>query len=90
MPTILDQIVATNREEIARAKVETPEAALRERLAEAPPVRDFLAALSAGPPISLLKKGTGSEPADVNAAKNSGREVPVPHFQQAATAARRR
>ncbi len=33
---------------------------------------------------SLLKKGTGSEPADVNAAKNSGREVPVPFFQRAA------
>ncbi len=32
---------------------------------------------------SLSKKGTGSEPADVNAAKNGGGEVPVPLFQQA-------
>ncbi len=39
---------------------------------------EMLAALG-----SLLKKGTGSEPADVNAAKNGGGEVPVPLFQQA-------
>ncbi len=32
---------------------------------------------------SRLKKGTGSELADVNAAKDSGCEVPVPFFQRA-------
>ncbi|MDY0169907.1 MAG: indole-3-glycerol phosphate synthase TrpC [Thermoguttaceae bacterium] len=45
MTTILDEIVATKREEIARAKAAAPEAALREQLAAAPPPRDFLAAL---------------------------------------------
>jgi len=54
MPTILDTIVATKREEVARAKTDRPESALRRRLADAPPVRDFLAALSAGPPIRLI------------------------------------
>ncbi len=45
MTTILDEIVATKREEIARAKAAVPEAALREKLTGAPPPRDFLAAL---------------------------------------------
>ena len=35
-------------------------------------------------PNSLLKKGTGSELVDASAAKDSGSEVPVPLFQQAA------
>ena len=48
MPTILDNIVAAKREEVARAKTERPESTLRRRLADAPPARDFLAALSAG------------------------------------------
>jgi indole-3-glycerol phosphate synthase len=46
MPTILDQIVATKREEIARAKAAMPEESLRRQLAYVPPVRDFLGALS--------------------------------------------
>jgi hypothetical protein len=33
---------------------------------------------------SVSKKGTGSEPADADTAKNSGGEVPVPLLQQAA------
>ncbi len=44
--TILDQIVATKREEIARAKAAVPIERLRDRLSDAPPVRDFFAALS--------------------------------------------
>ena len=36
MPTILDQIVAAKREEVARAKAAVPEAVLRERLADGP------------------------------------------------------
>jgi hypothetical protein len=32
---------------------------------------------------SLLKKGTGSEPNRINAAKKGEREVPVPLFQRA-------
>lgn len=62
MPTILDQIVATKREEIARAKSIAPEAALRSQLADAPPVRDFLAALSAGPPIRLIAEVKKASP----------------------------
>lgn len=62
MPTILDQIVATKREEVARAKSETPESALRQQLADAPPVRDFLAALSGGPPIRLIAEVKKASP----------------------------
>ncbi len=62
MLTILDKIVATKREEVARAKAETPESALRNHLADAPPVRDFLAALSAGPPIRLIAEVKKASP----------------------------
>jgi indole-3-glycerol phosphate synthase len=43
--TILDQIIVTKREEIARAKAAVPIDRLVDRLADAPPVRDFFAAL---------------------------------------------
>jgi len=62
VPTILDKIIATKREEIALAKVETPEASLRNRLASAPAVRDFLAALSVGPPIRLIAEVKKASP----------------------------
>ena len=62
MPTILDKIIATKREEVARAKAETPEPQLRGRLAAAPPLRDFLAALSAGPPIRLIAEVKKASP----------------------------
>lgn len=60
--TILEKIVATKREEIARAKEEVPEEMLRERLAEAPPVRDFFGALAAGPPIRLIAEVKKASP----------------------------
>ena len=41
-----------------------------------------------GTPGSPLKKGTGSDPKCEIAAKNDGREVPVPLFQRAASAGR--
>jgi indole-3-glycerol phosphate synthase len=44
--TILDQIVAMKREEIARAKAAVPIGRLQDNLASAPPVRDFFAALA--------------------------------------------
>ncbi|MCI0361420.1 MAG: indole-3-glycerol phosphate synthase TrpC [Planctomycetaceae bacterium] len=47
MSTILDQIVAAKREEIARAKVAVPLERLKDALADAPPIRDFFAALAA-------------------------------------------
>jgi indole-3-glycerol phosphate synthase len=64
MPTILDNIVATKREEVARAKAARPEAALRRQLLDAPSPRDFLAALSAqgkgdSPICAETKTGTG-------------------------------
>ncbi|HLA85491.1 MAG TPA: indole-3-glycerol phosphate synthase TrpC [Thermoguttaceae bacterium] len=62
MPTILDKIVATKRAEIDRAKSLVPEAALRERLADAPPARDFFAALAAGPPIRLIAEVKKASP----------------------------
>jgi indole-3-glycerol phosphate synthase len=62
MPTILDNIVATKRAEIARAKSNRPESTLLRRLAEAPPPRDFLAALSAGPPIRLIAEVKKASP----------------------------
>ncbi len=45
MSTILDQIVARKREEIAAARMRLPEAALERQMAGAPAVRDFHAAL---------------------------------------------
>jgi indole-3-glycerol phosphate synthase len=62
MPTILDKIVATKHEEVARAKTERPESTLRGLLADAPPARDFLAALSAGPPIRLIAEVKKASP----------------------------
>ena len=62
MSTILDEIVTAKREEIARAKAEMPRAALLERLAGAPPVRDFLAALARPGPIRLIAEVKRASP----------------------------
>src|SRR3990172_4717126 len=62
MPTILDKIVATKRAEIDRAKSLVPEAALRERLADAPPARGFFAALAAGAPTRLIAEVKKASP----------------------------
>jgi indole-3-glycerol phosphate synthase len=62
VPSILDKIVATKREEIERAKAETPEAALRDRLADAPPVRDFFTPLAGGGPIRLIAEVKKASP----------------------------
>jgi indole-3-glycerol phosphate synthase len=62
MPTILDRIIATKREEIARAKAAVPEAALHARLADAPPPRDFLGALLQGPPVRLIAEVKKASP----------------------------
>jgi indole-3-glycerol phosphate synthase len=60
--TILDKIVATKREEIARAKAERPEAPLRQRAEAAPAPRDFLAALRTAPPIRLIAEVKRASP----------------------------
>lgn len=54
MSTILDQIIATKRREIAAAQAARPAAQLEAQLAEAPPVRDFFAPLAATGPIRLI------------------------------------
>jgi indole-3-glycerol phosphate synthase len=62
MPTILDEIVATKRREVEQAKAAVPIESLYASLAEAPPPRDFLAALSAGPPIRLIAEVKKASP----------------------------
>jgi len=62
MPTILDQIVATKRVEIARAKAAVPEAELRAALADAPPVRNFFNPLAAPGPIKLIAEVKKASP----------------------------
>ena len=62
MSTILDEIVAAKREEVDLAKADTPVEELRERLADAPPPRDFLGALSQGPPIRLIAEVKKASP----------------------------
>jgi len=62
MPTILDKIVATKRTEIEQAKAAVPEAALRGRLTDAPPVRNFFAALADAPPIRLVAEVKKASP----------------------------
>ena len=62
MTTILDKIVATKRDEIAAAKAACAQAELEEALAEAPPVRDFFAALSATDEVSLIAEVKKASP----------------------------
>jgi indole-3-glycerol phosphate synthase len=62
MSTILDKIVATKREEVARAKDALSEAELRSRLGDAPPRRDFFAALAAPGPIKLIAEVKKASP----------------------------
>jgi len=62
MPTILDQIVATKRDEITAAKAAIPETELRAAIADAPPPRDFLAPLAAGGPIKLIAEVKKASP----------------------------
>jgi indole-3-glycerol phosphate synthase len=62
MTTILDQIVATKREEIERAKTKVPLVELRARLADAPSVCDFLGPLAAGGPIKLIAEVKKASP----------------------------
>jgi indole-3-glycerol phosphate synthase len=54
MPTILDEIVAHKRREIAAAKAARAESALERELSSAPVPRDFFGALAAPGPIKLI------------------------------------
>jgi indole-3-glycerol phosphate synthase len=62
MPTILDEIVATKRREIEEALAVVPLEKLDEQLPHAPQPRDFLAALSLGPPIRLIAEVKKASP----------------------------
>jgi len=62
LSTILDKIVAHKRDEIAQAKSARPEAELRAQLKDAPPVRDFFAALAADGPIKLIAEVKKASP----------------------------
>lgn len=62
MPTILDKIVATKRDEIAAAKHAKSAAELHAALPDAPPVRDFFDALSGGGPIRLIAEVKKASP----------------------------
>lgn len=60
--TILDRIVATKREEIALGRAQAPEAVLEHLIAAAPPVRDFRAALAAGPGVQVIAEVKKASP----------------------------
>jgi indole-3-glycerol phosphate synthase len=62
MPTILDEIVAAKRREIEHAKSVMPESVLRDRLGDAPPVRDFFTPLAAGGQIKLIAEVKKASP----------------------------
>jgi indole-3-glycerol phosphate synthase len=62
MPTILEKIVVTKREEIARSKAARPEKQLRVAVADAPPVRDFFSPLAADGPIKLIAEVKKASP----------------------------
>jgi indole-3-glycerol phosphate synthase len=62
LANILDKIVATKRVEIDAAKSSLPLTELQARLADAPPVRDFFAALNAPGPIKLIAEVKKASP----------------------------
>ena len=62
MPTILDEIVASKRREVAEAKKRMPLDELEAQAAEAPPVRDFRAALAGPGPIRLIAEVKKASP----------------------------
>jgi indole-3-glycerol phosphate synthase len=62
MSTILDRIVASKQAEIARARERVSEPELERRLPKAPPVRDFRAALEAGPGVQIIAEVKKASP----------------------------
>jgi indole-3-glycerol phosphate synthase len=62
MTTILDKIVATKREEIARAKAARPLDSLLAELSAAPPVRNFFRAVTSPGPIHLIAEVKKASP----------------------------
>ena len=62
MPTILDDIVAHKRQEIAAAQVSCSVAELERRVADAPAPRNFFAALAKPGPIRLIAEVKKASP----------------------------
>lgn len=62
MSSILDRIVARKREELRERQEQVPAATLEGRLASAPPVRDFRAALDNGPGLSIIAEVKKASP----------------------------
>ena len=62
MPTILDEIVATKREEIAAARQRVSEDTLLGRIEMAPAPRDFFGALAAGDTIRMIAEVKKASP----------------------------
>lgn len=62
MSTILDEIVAAKRREVAARRAERPRTDLERQLATAPPVRDFRAALERGTGIGIIAEVKKASP----------------------------
>ncbi len=62
MSTILDEIVASKRREIAEARRRVPESELERNLRDAPPVRDFRAALDRPGTVQVLAEVKKASP----------------------------
>jgi indole-3-glycerol phosphate synthase len=62
MTTILDNIVASKRQEIAERRARRSAAELEKRLSTAPPVRDFRAALVRGPGMGIIAEVKKASP----------------------------
>ncbi len=62
MSTILDRIVASKRQEIVEARARIPEPELERRLSEAPPVRDYRAALTRPGGIQVIAEVKKASP----------------------------
>jgi indole-3-glycerol phosphate synthase len=60
--TVLDKIVAAKRREIATCRERVPVSELHGRLADAPPVRDFFAAIAQPGPIRLIAEVKKASP----------------------------
>jgi indole-3-glycerol phosphate synthase len=60
--TILDEIVASKRQEVASARQRLPLEEMEDRAAAAPPVRDFRAALAGPGPIQLIAEVKKASP----------------------------
>lgn len=60
--SILDQIVASKRQELAVARERLPEHELERRLADAPPVRPFRSALVAAPRMAVIAEVKRASP----------------------------